>query len=564
MLRGNGFCKNAPVLETAPQTPAFEQLSQQLEAAHLRIALLEKTVSEMERRRALLEAVVQFLKRKKYGPGAETLSEAQLNLLELEPGVCAAEVAAEAALDPADKVLGDLPQETPPAGGEVPRNGASTAKTRTKPVRAPLPPELERKERVIPVPAQECSCSQCGAAKKLIGYETSERLASMPVTFYVEVLKREKRACARCEEMGVSTAPVPAAIIEKGILADSLVVDTIIKKYRDHNPLYRQSVGVKRDANVEISQSTLSSCTLKAGELLLSVVAAMKAELLAGAYIQADETTVPVQSERTKGKNHQGYLWEYSRPGELVVYDFQMGRGREGPASFLEGFEGRLQSDGYPAYGKTGGPGLLHFGCWAHVRRKFFEASKLDPRDARSVAVVVAIGKLYEVERQAREAKLTALEREALRQRECPALLAAVKALVEEGAAVALPKSGLGRACGYALKQWERLECYAGAGHGMVEIDNNRAENAMRPIALGRKNWIQIGSEQAGPKIAAILSVLETCKRLGVQGRDYLLAVLPQLSYRATRPGLRDLTPIEELTPAGWQRAREGSGATLR
>jgi transposase len=143
-------------------------------------------------------------------------------------------------------------------------------------------------------------------------------------------------------------------------------------------------------------------------------------------------------------------------------------------------------------------------GCWAHVRRKFFEASKLDPRDARSVVVVVAIGKLYEVERQAL-AKLTALEREELRQRECPALLAAVKALVEEGAGVALPKSGLGRACSYGLKQWERLECYAGAGHGMLEIDNNWAENAMRPIALGRKNWIQIGSGKAGPKIAAIL-----------------------------------------------------------
>ena len=180
-------------------------------------------------------------------------------------------------------------------------------------------------------------------------------LACKPVEFYVEVTKREKRACASCEETGVSTAPVPASIIEKGILADSLVVDTIIKKYRDHQPLYRQSVGVRRDANVEISQSTLSSCTLKAGELLLSVVAAMKAELLAGAYIQADETTVPVQSERTKGKNHQGYLWEYSRPGELVVYDFQMGRAREGPANFLEGFDGRLQSDGYAAYGKIGG-----------------------------------------------------------------------------------------------------------------------------------------------------------------------------------------------------------------
>ena len=125
-----------------------------------------------------------------------------------------------------------------------------------------------------------------------------------------------------------------------------------------------------------------------------------------------------------------------------------------------------------------------------------------------------------------------------------------------ESAAVALPKSGLGKACTYALKQWERLESYAGGGHGMVEIDNNWAENAMRPIALGRKNWMQIGSEKAGPKIAAILSVLETCKRLGVNGREYLLGVLPQLSYRATRPEVQGLIPLEELTPAAWQQAR--------
>ena len=541
-----------PVVEAALNTLPSEALFQKLEAALSRIAELESTLRQAEQRRALLEEMLRLLRIKKYGSGAETLSAAQLNLLELEPGVCAAEVAAEAALAPVDKVLEDLPQDTPPK-----------AKTRNRPVRAALPANLERKERVIPVAEQECCCTQCGEAKKLIGYETSERLACKPIEFFVEVTKREKRACARCEEMGVSIAPVPATIIEKGILSDGLVVDTIFKKYRDHNPLYRQSVGLKRDANVEISQSTLSSCILKAGELLLSVVAVLRLDLLAGAYIQADETTVPVQSERTKGKNHQGYLWEYSTPGGLVVYDFQMGRAREGPANFLKGFEGRLQSDGYAAYGKIGGPGLLHFGCWAHVRRKFFEASKLDSRDKRSVAVLAGIGKLYAVESQAREAKLTALEREALRQRECPALLASVKALIIESATEALPKSALGRACRYALSQWERLESYAGTGHGMVEIDNNWAENAMRPIALGRKNWMQIGSEKAGPKIAAILSVLETCKRLGVNAREYLLEVLPQLSYRATRPWLEGLPAMEELTPAGWQSARKRSEAVL-
>jgi transposase len=212
------------------------------------------------------------------------------------------------------------------------------------------------------------------------------------VVMYVEVTKREKRACSRCEELEVSTAPVPAAIIEKGTLADNLVVETIISKYIDHVPLYRQAVRLGRDVGVEISQSTLSSSVLQAGELLLGVVAEMKVQLLAGGYIQADETTVPVQSERTRGRNHQAYLCEYSTPGGVVLYDFQMGRARSGPAGFLKGFGGWLQSDGYAAYGNLGSAGLLHFGCFAHARRKFFDVSKLDSKDARCVAVVRANG----------------------------------------------------------------------------------------------------------------------------------------------------------------------------
>ena len=539
-------------MESAPQNLTPEQLFQKLEAALSRIALLEERNLRLDQRNLLLEEKIRLLLIKKYGSGAETLSDAQLTLLELEPGVCAAEVAAEAALSPEDKAL-----------AQQLLAGASSGKKRNRPVRAPLPQNLERKERTIHVPAKDCVCSQCGEAKKLIGYETSERLASKPVEFYVEVTKREKLACSRCEEMGVSTAPVPATIIEKGILADNFVVETVLKKFEDHQPLYRQAVGIQRDAQIEVSQATLSSSVLKVGELLFGVVELLRGELLSGAYIQADETTVSVQSERTKGKNHQAYFWVYSLPGGAVVYDFKMGRSREGPAHFLVGFEARLQSDGYAAYDKIGGPGLLHFGCWAHVRRKFMDASKLDVRDARSVAVVGAIGKLYELERVAREGGLTHLEREALRLRECPALLASLKALLTQSGAGALPKSALGRACSYALNQWERLERYAAVGNGMVEIDNNWAENALRPIALGRKNWIQIGSEGSGPKVAAILSVLATCKRLGIKARDYLLEVLPQLSYRATRPWVEGLMPLEELTPAAWQRARAKAEETL-
>lgn len=512
-----------------------KQLLAKLEASFLRIASLEQS-------NFLLAEELRLLRIKKYGSGAERLSDGQLALLELEPGVCAAEVASEAVLAPADTELAASTPLHEPA--------------RKQPVRGPLPEHLPRVERIVHVPAQDCLCAQCGAAKKLIGYQTSERLAIKPIELYVEVTKREKLACAHCEELGVSIAPVPATIIEKGILADSLVVETIVKKYCDHSPLYRQAAGIGRDAGVELSQATLSSSVLKAGELLTGVVAAMKAELLAGEYIQADETTVPVQSNRTKGKNHQAYLWEYSVPHGLVVYDFQMGRAREGPANFLAPFGGRLQSDGYAAYGNIGGPSLLHFGCWAHVRRKFFDAAKLDPKDVRCVSVVAAIGALYELERQAREANLTFSEREALRARECPSRLAALKTLITQSVAGALPKSALGKACKYALKQWERLERYAEPGHGMVEIDNNWAENAMRGVALGRKNWIQIGSESAGPKVAALLSVLETCKRLGLNAREYLLEVLPVLAYQETRPGLSGVKTAAELTPTAWVRLR--------
>ncbi len=177
--------------------------------------------------------------------------------------------------------------------------------------------------------------------------------------------------------------------------------------------------------------------------------------------------------------------------------------------------------------------------------------------------MVVAIGKLYEVEQQAREGQFTFGEQEALSLRACPVLLAVVKALVLESAAVAPPKSGLGKMRTYALKQGERLERCAGGGYGMLEIDNNRAEDAMRPIALGRKNWMQIGSEKEGPQIAAIQLVLATCKRLGIRARDYLWEVLPRLSYRATRPEVQGLKPLEELTPEAWQRARAKAEESL-
>jgi transposase len=164
----------------------------------------------------------------------------------------------------------------------------------------------------------------------------------------VRVTKREKRACKACEEQGVQSAPLPPRIIEKGLASDRVVVDTVVSKYADHLPLFRQSVMLERETGLEISRATLDGWVMQVGELLRPVRAAMAQELLAGNYIQADETPVGVQSEKVRGKNHQAYLWQYSRPGVTVVFDFRMGREREGPKRFLGHFEGILQSDALP------------------------------------------------------------------------------------------------------------------------------------------------------------------------------------------------------------------------
>jgi hypothetical protein len=182
----------------------------------------------------------------------------------------------------------------------------------------------------------------------------------------VLVTRREKRTCPHCEQGGVAAAPAPARIIEKGLVSDWVVIDTVISKYSDHLPLYRQSVMLERETGLEISRATLDGWVMTVGGLLIPMAAAMRRELVGGAYIQADETPVDVQMHDRRGKNHQAYLWQYSRPGGSVVFDFQLGRGRDGPKKLLAGFNGILQTDGYAAYDKVGGPKLVHGACWSH------------------------------------------------------------------------------------------------------------------------------------------------------------------------------------------------------
>ena len=501
------------------------------------------TQRKLEQENALLRELVRLLQIDKFGAGSEKLTDAQLARLEREPSVTKDEVTAEANVCEADKKAVTPPEQE--AQQTLKGKGSKKRTPKRHPVRQPLPATLRRQEHVIPSSAEQCQCKCCGQQTRVIGYEESERLSVAPAHYFVEVTKREKRACPHCPQAGVSTAAAPACIVEKGVFSNDLVVDVIEKKYAQHLPLYRQAQQIERDCGYAPSLSTLSDCVLQAGALLRLVKEAMRADLLAGGYIQADETTVPVQVPTKHGSNHTGYFWQYSRPNGPVVYEFRMGRERAGPEKFLRGYSGILQSDGYAAYQhlETGGS-IQHACCLAHVRRKFYETLQVDPGNAHAGLVLLKIGELYDVEAQARKAGLSAQERGQLRARSSVKMLAELKTLVVAASVEALPRGLLGRACQYALKLWERLELIM--SDGRIEVDNNWVENGMRPIALGRKNWLHIGSEEAGTHVAAVASVVETCKRNAICVKEYLRSVLPGLNGVLTRD-------VAELTPLAWK-----------
>jgi transposase len=491
----------------------IQMLERELQWAHLKIRVLEE---RLRRQR------MGFL-----GPGSETLSDLQLELLaEQEPSVTREEVEAEARREP---IVTAPPRKRKPHPG-----------------RKPLPENLPRIEEVIACPA---NCASCGDETKLIGYDLSEVLDREPAKWFVRVIKREKRACGKCS--GVRMAEFAPRIVEKGLASDRVVIETVISKYCDHVPLYRQEAILEREAGVEISRATLDGWVMRVGELLEAVIGAMRSDVLRSSYIQADETIVPVQMHDGRGSDHQAYLWQYGsivngRGGEMV-FDFQQGRGRDGPAKFLKGWNGILQTDGYQAYDQVGGAGLIHVGCWAHARRKFVDAVKVNPKDGAAIQMVTRMDALFLVDRHAREQQLGADDRGALRREHARTWVEEIHAECLSLRSQVLPKSALGEAVTYTLNMWAELRrCF---DHAEVELSNNVAENSMRPVTLGRKNWLQVGSVKSGPKVAAILSVVGAVVVWAWPVKEYLLAVLPGMNHRK-------VSEVAQLTLARWQAAR--------
>ena len=419
-------------------------------------------------------------------------------------------------------------------------------KPSAKPRRQPAAGVLETiTERIEP---EEKVCPHCGRTKCEIGCERSERFEYIPAKIIRHEIVRPKLAC-KCGAGTVSVAAMPPSVVEQGQPAASLVAHVMLSKYDDHIPLYRQQQQFER-LGVIFPRQRLCDWVEKGALWLQPLVRVMKTELLTGDYVQVDETPVRVMDPDLKGRCATGYLWVLGRPRADVIFEFHPGRGKEFARQLLGDFEGYLQRDGYGVYGSLAAerPRLIGVGCWAHARRKFVEALEERPREAGQI--VTEIRRLYLIERQAREEGLEAAQRFELRRQLARPTLEALKPRLEALLPGCLPQSPLGKAAKYALAEWEPLTRYL--SEGRLEIDNNLTENAIRPSAVGKKNWLFFGHPEAGWRSAVIYSLIVSCRRRGINPWEYLRDVLTRL------PAMKQ-SEVSSLVPARWTPARASS-----
>jgi transposase len=403
--------------------------------------------------------------------------------------------------------------------------------------------DLPREVHTLTLSEADRKCPCCREPMHKIGEECSERLDYTPAVLKVIETRREKYACKKHEESGVLTPPPPIHPIEKGMATAGLLAHVLVAKYKDHLPLYRQSCIFARHG-AELAESTLCDWVKDAAGMLQPVVAAMKVSVLASHVVQSDDTGITVLDRDTTNGSRRCFLWAYAGDRDEVVFDFTAGRGRDGPRDFLGEFRGRLQVDAYAGYDAVLRQNrIVDVGCWAHARRRFFKA--LDTDQANAAPAIAMIRRLYEVEHEAKEHGLDADSRRELRQQVSKVVLDELQPWLEALRPHVLPKSPMGDAIGYALRQWDQLTRYL--DDGRLAIDNNRVERQMRTVAVGRKNWMFAGSAEGGRRAATIYSIVCTCGLLGIEPWAYLKDVLQRVA-EGEDPA--------SLTPRLWLAAR--------
>ena len=418
---------------------------------------------------------------------------------------------------------------------EISYKRKSKRKVQTPHFRNPLPSHLPRKEIIIEPEGIDTT------NLKKIGEEITEELEYKDPQLYVNRYVRNKYAKENGE--GVIIADLPSRIIVKGIAGPGLLSHIIVSKFMDHLPLYRIGRQLKR-LGVEIAESTLNDWVRATAEMLEPVYQVQRALILGQEYLMVDETTIRVLDSMKKGKTHTGYHWVYYDPVHRgLFFEYQSGRHAVFPKETLSKFKGYLQTDGYAGYNEVGRrPDVIQLACFAHARRKFEHALKNDRK--RSSWMLKRIRYLYMVERKARELGLTAEERYRFRQRHSVRQLERIHNWLLENRMQVLPKSAIGQAIDYTLSLWTRLRRYV--EDGRLEIDNNLVENSIRPVAIGRKNYLFAGSHNGARWAAIFYTLLANAELNGLEPKSYLkelLEILPDYP----------INELENLLPANWK-----------
>jgi transposase len=395
-----------------------------------------------------------------------------------------------------------------------------------------LPAHLLRKEEIIEPEGLDKENSIP------LGEKVTEILEYTPGKFYVRRIVRPTYKQAD----KIITAELPTLPIPNGNAGASILAYLLVSKFVDHLPFYRQVQIFKRDG-IKIAESTITGWFNHVCRLMEPLYEHMLAQLRETHYIQADETPIPVQSSHKKGATHKGYHWVYHLPEEgIVVFNYQKSRSKSAPEHMLKDFTGCLQTDGYAAYDELGrNKSIVHLGCMAHARRKFDQAKDND--QSRASHVLTQIQELYALERKADEDQLTESQRQQLRDKKATPILSALKIWLSEQYTQVLPRSSIGKAIGYSLRQWDKLSRYT--ENGGWKIDNNGVENKIRPVALGRKNYLFAGSHQAAQQAAMIYSFFGTCKLNNVDPLSWLKTTLENIPDCKVNQ-IQDLLPKSE------------------
>lgn len=427
--------------------------------------------------------------------------------------------------------------------------------------RGRLADTLPRERKDYELSASERVCEGCGGFLSKIGTVGCDQLESTLPQVYVIEHRRAKYACRRCQDK-VVVAKMPRQPIDKGLPGPGLLAEVLVNKYQDHLPLYRQSQRYKR-FGVSISRSTLGDWVSACADLLAPLVARMKTQaLVPSGHVFADDTPIRVL-RGPENKVKTGRFWIYTSKGTpgfpaCTVYDYTASRQAAGPLRFLKEFEGYLQADAYAGFNKlyqdsAQGTKVTEVGCLAHARRYFYDSALGTSPESWAHTALGFIQDLYKIERQGRKDLLTVDQMKAWRQAQAPPLLKAFHTWLQEHHTRVLPQSLLGKAITYTLNHWQALRRYL--EQGFLEIDNNRAERGIRPLAIGRKNYLFVGNDRGGHAAATLYSLLETCKQHHVNPWLYLKDVLNRIS---THP----YSKIEELLPYHWHPSAELTSAS--